>query len=146
MKAQVLVALLAAIMILGSSRNVTADDDRSTAALEAARNALAVEFDRAIERLEKDRASGNRLPASPAVVRAEKARFEKDGSVPWSEPMRPYLNRYLQALHASRDEPTVIAVWKHQPGNGAHRLYSNGKVNDSAGIPTWSFTYGRLVF
>src|SRR4051794_2700830 len=118
MKTCGLFGLLATLLAYGFSANASADDGKAPAALEAARNALLADFDRVAGRLEKERAQGKKLPVAPDVVNDEKARFQKDGLVPWSEPMRPFLDRYLKAAQAA-GEKAVIAVWKHQPGTGA---------------------------
>jgi hypothetical protein len=123
--------------------------------LAKARAQLLGDFDATLAQLEKQVAAGQKLSVSPELVKNEKASFEKDGFVPWSEPMRPFLANYLQSLLAARaqmqaayipnQDATVIARWKHEPGGAVNRFYSNGKINDPPGNNTWSFANGKLI-
>jgi hypothetical protein len=75
---------------------VRAERERSA---DAARKKLLAQFDATITRLTKAE-----VPAvPPAVVMAEKQRFEQRGLLPWSEPMRTYMTGYLHAVRSARD-------------------------------------------
>jgi hypothetical protein len=141
--------------------------DEFKRATAAARAKLLARFDEVINRWEKIAASG--MPGAAETVarlKEEKARFEAHGLAPWSEPMRAHLAEYMAAVGAARakiqasykgtelpaelrdllDKSSVLARWKHQPGNGAIALYSNGRLVDPASPHTWSYKDGVLTF
>jgi hypothetical protein len=135
----------------------TAVRDAYERAVTKAREALLAGFDEEIKGPAKTASAIGHL-------KDEKARFEKHGLVPWSEPMRSHAGAYLAAVADARAkvlagakgtelpaelrdliDKQVLGRWKHQPGNGTITLYSSGRVNDSAGPHTWSFENGTLT-
>jgi hypothetical protein len=107
-------------------------------------------------------------------LRAEKAAFEKNGRLPWSEAMRSQTGRYLREIGDARAKALaslgrspipddlrklineqVVARWTHlaagDPAPKTRTLYSSGLYSmDEAKPPdgdrTWSYTDGRLTF
>jgi WD40 repeat protein len=135
----------------------TAVRDAYERAVTKAREALLAGFDEEIKGPAKTASATGHL-------KDEKARFEKHGLVPWSEPMRSHAGAYLAAVADARTkvlagvkgmelpadlrnliDKQVFGRWKHQPGNGTITLYSSGRVNDPAGPHTWSFDNGVLT-
>ncbi len=134
--------------------------------LQRAQNRLLASFDQAIGQLERstDNSDGKSGATTLAILKEEKQRFEKQGLIPWSEPMWKAVGEYLSSVAAARatvhaaiseaDMPTdlrdlvdrqVVARWNHRPGNRKLAFYSSGKFGDVARNNLWSFADGHLT-
>lgn len=69
---------------------------------QAARTKLLKGFDTAIDALAKMNGSVSERLKWKDIVEKEKARFETRGLIPWSKPMRPYVDRYLASLKTAQ--------------------------------------------
>lgn len=69
---------------------------------EAARTKLLKGFDTVIDALAKTSGSVSERLKWKDIVEQEKARFETRGLIPWSKPMRPYVDGYLASLTAAQ--------------------------------------------
>jgi serine/threonine protein kinase len=68
-----------------------------------ARAKFLAEFDTAVERLTRMKGPPDQRLQLIEAVKAEKKRFEDKHLIPWSEPMRPYLDKYF-ILNAAAEE------------------------------------------
>lgn len=71
-------------------------------ACEAARTKLLKGFDAAIDALAKKTAPVEERLKWVDMVKKEKERYEIGGLIPWSEPMRPHVDQYLNSLTAAQ--------------------------------------------
>jgi serine/threonine protein kinase len=69
-----------------------------------ARTKFLAEFDSVLERLPKVKGTANARLKLIEAVKEEKNRFEDQGLIPWSEPMRSHLARYLTSTAAAEEK------------------------------------------
>ncbi|HEY7329150.1 MAG TPA: family 16 glycoside hydrolase [Gemmataceae bacterium] len=67
-----------------------------------ARAKLLADFDLALNRLAKMKGSTEQRLKLIEAVKEERKRFEDNGLIPWSAPMRPYVDVYLKSLGAEQ--------------------------------------------
>lgn len=104
------VAFLSVVATMDGLPRCHADDKKavaikeSAAAFEKARDTaqenLVGAFDTVPERLAKQKLGLEERLRLVDIVSAEKKRFQKSGLLPWSEPMRPFLAKYLEKSRA----------------------------------------------
>jgi cell division protein FtsN len=72
------------------------------ASCQAARAKLLKGFDTAIDDLRKGNNPADEKLKWMDIVKKEKERFEKSELIPWSRPMRPHVDRYLDSLESAQ--------------------------------------------
>jgi hypothetical protein len=68
-----------------------------------ARTKLLADFDSVLERLPKIKGPSNARLKLIEAVKEEKNRFENQGLIPWSEPMRQHLAKYVTSITAAEE-------------------------------------------
>lgn len=114
------------------------------------RDELLRRFDDAVEGIGKQRQRGEERAKRVDVVNAERERFEKEGLIPWSEPMRHYLAGYQKNLKQAEDSlkkvynTDIDKALRAKENHGVNQLRADlAVILDVKVVATWSHANER---